>query len=158
MAVLIYPDDILRQPCADVERINEETVALADNMLETMYKNNGVGLAAPQIGILQRIIVIDVGQGPIVLFNPKILKKIGKTDSEEGCLSIPGITLKVKRAERVEAEGLDKNNQKIGIKAKGYLAYALQHEIDHLNGILILDRIGIWEKLKRKKLLRKLGK
>lgn len=148
-----YPDPVLRKKCEDFDKIGEEEKVLAKNMLETMYENNGVGLAAPQVGILRKIIAIDIGQGPIVLFNPQIIKKFGRTKSEEGCLSIPGVILKVKRAQKVEVEGLDQNSRKVKIETEGYLSYALQHEIDHLNGVLILDRTGIWGKLKSKKIL-----
>ena len=143
LEIKIYPETVLRKKCKDIEKIGEEEKRLAENMLKTMYKNNGAGLAAPQVGVLKKIIVIDVGQGPVILFNPKIVKKTGKTKSEEGCLSIPGVILNVKRAKKVEVEGLDQNNKKVNIKADNYLAYALQHEIDHLSGILILDRTHI---------------
>ena len=154
--IKIYPDNILRQKCKDIEKIGQEEKRLAQNMLETMYKNDGAGLAAPQIGVLKKIIVIDIGQGPLILFNPKIIEKTGRAWSTEGCLSIPGIILKVKRAKNVEVEGLNKNNKNVKIKAEGYLAYALQHEIDHLSGILVLDRISFWKKLIQRNVLKRL--
>ena len=155
--IKIYPNSILRKKCKDIEKVGKQEKRLVKNMLETMYKNNGAGLAAPQVGVLKKIIVIDVGQGPVILFNPKIIKKFGKTKSEEGCLSIPGVILNVKRAKEVEVEGLNQDNKKIKIKAEKYLSYALQHEIDHLSGILILDRIDIWERLKKKNILKKIN-
>lgn len=148
LPIKIYPDKILRKRCKKVKEITDEERQLIRNMLETMYKNNGVGLAAPQIGVLKRIIVVDVGNGPVALVNPKIIKKSGRTISSEGCLSIPGVVLNVKRASYVKVRGLNKNGKKITIKAKNLFAFALQHEIDHLNGILIYDRAGFFSKIK----------
>jgi len=158
LSIKIYPDNVLRKKCKDIEKIGEEEKKLANNMLETMYKNSGAGLAAPQVGLLKKVIVIDIGEGPIVLFNPRIIYKAGKVLFEEGCLSIPKIILKVKRTKFVEVEGLNRKNKNVKIKAEGLLAYALQHEIDHLSGILILDRISIWEKIKQRKNIKNLIK
>jgi len=138
LKIRIYPDPILRKKCREVKKVDEEIKKLAEEMLKTMYAHKGVGLAAPQVGILKRLIVIDVGQGPEVHINPKIIERKGKALSEEGCLSLPGVFLPIKRAAKVEIGTLDKNGKKI--KVKGSRAFALQHEIDHLNGILILDR------------------
>ena len=109
-------------------------------MLETMYNVEGVGLAAPQVGILKRVIVIDVGEGPIVLINPKIIDSKGECMMKEGCLSIPGITGEVIRPEIVTAEALDLNEEKVVIEGEGLLARALLHEIDHLDGVLFTDK------------------
>jgi len=135
-----YPDPILRKRCQEIKEVNEEIKKLAEEMLKAMYVGKGAGLAAPQVGILKRLIVIDIGKGPEVYINPKIIKKQGKIVSEEGCLSLPEVFLKIKRAAKIKIEALDKKSQKITFKAEGLRASGLQHEIDHLNGILILDR------------------
>ena len=146
-----YPDPILRKKAREVKEIGREEKELIKEMLETMYRNQGVGLAAPQVGVLKRIVVVDVGEGPRVFINPKIIKKGGgKEVSEEGCLSVPGVFLRIKRWKEIEVEGLNENGEKVKVKARGLFARALQQEIDHLNGILILDRMSFWEKLKRK--------
>jgi len=146
-----YPDPILRKKAREVKEIGREEKELIKEMLETMYRNQGVGLAAPQVGVLKRIVVVDVGEGPRVFINPKIVKKGGgKEVSEEGCLSVPGVFLRIKRWKEIEVEGLNENGEKVKVKARGLFARALQQEIDHLNGILILDRMSFWEKLKRK--------
>jgi Polypeptide deformylase. len=109
-------------------------------MAETMYKAEGVGLAAPQVGILKRIVVIDVGDGIIELINPEIVWEKGEQDGEEGCLSIPGYTARVKRPSQVKAKGLNRKGEEVEIIGSGLLARALCHEIDHLDGILCIDR------------------
>jgi len=144
-----YPDPILRKKAREVKEIREEERELIKNMIETMYAQRGVGLAAPQVGVSKRIIVVDVGEGPRVFINPKIIKKRGKELSEEGCLSVPGVFLKIKRWKEIEVEALDENGEKVKLKAQGLFARALQQEIDHLNGILILDRMSFFEKIKR---------
>jgi len=143
-----YPDPILRKKAREVKEIGEEERELIKNMIETMYAQRGVGLAAPQVGVLKRIIVVDVGEGPRVFINPKIIKKRGKELSEEGCLSVPGVFLKIKRWRKIEVEALDENEKKFKISAAGLLSHCLQQEIDHLNGKLILDRLSFWQKLK----------
>jgi len=148
LPIKIYPNKILRKKCKEVKKITEIEKKLIKDMFETMYKNNGVGLAAPQVGVLKRIIVVDVGQGAISLINPKIVKKIGRAKSTEGCLSIPGVTLEVRRSAWVKVRGLSKNDKLVTIKAEGLLAFALQHEIDHLNGVLIYDRVSLFSKIK----------
>ncbi|MEA3293315.1 MAG: peptide deformylase [Patescibacteria group bacterium] len=150
-----YPDPILRKKCRKVEDINKETKNLIRDMLETMYANNGVGLSACQVGVLKNISVVDVGSGPMVFVNPKILQRQGKEISKEGCLSIPGVFLNINRAKEIEVEAVNQNREKFKIQAKGLLSYCLQHEIDHLNGILILDRIGLLKGMALKKKLSK---
>jgi peptide deformylase len=144
-----YPDPILKKKAKEVKEIGEKERELIKNMLQTMYSNKGIGLAAPQVGVLEKIIVVDVGEGPRVFINPKILKKKGKEISEEGCLSVPGVFLKIKRWKEIEVEALNEKGEKVRVKAQGLLARALQQEIDHLNGILILDRISFLGKIKR---------
>ena len=135
-----YPDPILRKKSQEVREVDEEIKKLAEEMLKVMYMNKGAGLAAPQVGVLKRIIVFDIGQGPEVYINPRILKKQGRAKSLEGCLSLPKVSLEIKRASKVRVEVLNKKAEKKIFKAEGLRAFVLQHEIDHLNGILILDR------------------
>jgi peptide deformylase len=142
-----YPEKILKERTSDIVEINSEIQHLIDDMVETMYAARGVGLAANQIGVPKRLCVIDVstneGQFPlIVLINPEIIEKWGSIDEEEGCLSIPEYRAKVKRAEEVLVRGLDRKGKQIEIKGKGLLSRALQHEIDHLDGILFVDRLS----------------
>lgn len=134
-------DPVLQQKAVEVPRITKKISKLIDDMLETMYEANGVGLAAPQVGVGQRIIVLDVGEGPICLVNPVMVESAGEDIDVEGCLSIPERWVYVKRAEEVEVTGLNEKGKPVRIKAEGYLARALQHEIDHLDGILMLDRM-----------------
>lgn len=137
-------DEILKKKSREVEVIDEKTKELINDMIETMHKYDGVGLAAVQVGILKRIIVIDIydEKTPIVkLINPVILKQKGEREVEEGCLSFPNKFAKVKRPVEVEVEGLNENGEKVKIKAVELLAQALCHEIDHLNGITFVDRM-----------------
>ena len=137
-------DEILKNKSREVEVIDEKTKELINDMIETMHKYDGVGLAAVQVGILKRIIVIDIydEKTPIVkLINPVILKQKGEREVEEGCLSFPNKFAKVKRPVEVEVEGLNENGEKVKIKAVELLAQALCHEIDHLNGITFVDRM-----------------
>jgi len=151
-----YGDPVLRQKCEPVKEVTGEIKKLIDDMLETMHKNEGIGLAAPQVGVEKRIIIIDVGNGPLALVNPKITKKKGRDVLEEGCLSLPGIFVPVKRATKIIVEGLDKNGKKVIIEATYLAARAIQHEIDHLNGILIIDKISFFERRKLKDKLKKI--
>lgn len=142
-----YPDPILRKKCQEVSEITDKVRKLIDDMIETMYRHQGVGLAAPQVGVEKRIIVVDVGKGLKILINPKIIHSSGKSIGKEGCLSLPGLYLKIKRAKEIVVEGLDKNGQTIKLKVRGFLARAIQHEIDHLNGILIINRLPWWQRI-----------
>ena len=136
-------EEILRKKSKEIDNINERIITLLNDMAETMYENDGVGLAAPQVGVLKCAIVIDVenGKGLIKLINPKIVFEEGEKCDAEGCLSIPGVSGEVKRPERVMVEALDLNGKQIVIEGKGLLARALCHEIDHLNGILFKDKV-----------------
>ncbi|MDF2499930.1 MAG: def1 [Anaerosporomusa subterranea] len=133
-------DPVLKQKAAPVEKITKKIKELIESMTETMYVADGVGLAAPQIGVSQRIIVIDVGDGLIGLVNPVIVEHEGLECATEGCLSIPGVFGDVERASRVTVEALDRNGKSVRIVADGLLARALQHEIDHLEGVLFIER------------------
>lgn len=134
-------DPVLRQPTEPVTTITKKISRLIQNMIETMYAADGVGLAAPQVGVSKKIVVIDVGDGPIVLINPKIVSGSGEDIDVEGCLSIPGKQAYVKRMAEVVVKALDGEGKPIKIEGRGYLARALQHEIDHLNGILFIDLV-----------------
>jgi len=151
-----YPDSILRKKCEKVEVVMPETKELLRQMAQVMYSNKGIGLAGPQVGQLKRVVIINVGKGLIGLVNPKIISSKGSQIGEEGCLSFPGLFVKVKRAQEVEVEGQNPEGELIKIKAQGLLARVFQHEIDHLDGILMIDRIGFMEKLKIRKKLKKL--
>lgn len=133
-------DPVLKQKAAPVEKITKKTRELIESMADTMYKADGVGLAAPQVGVSQRIIVIDVGEGLIGLVNPVITERDGLESASEGCLSIPGVFGDVERASHVVVEAHDRNGKPVRITGKGLLARALQHEIDHLDGVLFIER------------------
>jgi peptide deformylase len=142
-----YPSRVLKQKAAPVTDIDEDLQALIDDMIETMYAAPGVGLAAPQVGVSRRLAVIDVStkgtEMPLlVLINPELLEKDGAIEFEEGCLSIPEFTAKVTRAEKVKVRATDREGKGMEIEAEGLLAIALQHEMDHLDGTLFIDRIS----------------
>ncbi len=134
-------DECLRKKCKVVKEMTPRVQQLIDDMFETMYEHYGVGLAAPQVGILKRIVVIDVQDGnPLALINPEIIEKSGEQTDDEGCLSFPGKVAKVTRANHVICKALDENFEPIEIEGEGLLARAIQHEVDHLDGILYPDR------------------
>lgn len=142
-----YPDEVLRKKALPVENIDKDLQRLIDNMTETMYAAPGIGLAAPQVGVSKRLVVIDVSTKEekhplIVLINPEIIEADSFIDSEEGCLSVPGYTSTIKRAGWVVVKGLDRNGKPVQIEGTGLLARALQHEIDHLDGVLFVDRMS----------------
>ena len=137
-------DEILKKKSREIEVIDDKLQILVDDMIETMHKYNGVGLAAPQVGILKRIAVIDLyeeGDGPVTLINPYIIKEEGKQTVEEGCLSFPNQFAKIVRPKKVIVEALDINGKKIKIEAEGLFAQAISHEVDHLNGEVFIDKI-----------------
>ena len=136
-------DEILRKKSREVDNIDEKIQILIDDMIETMYKYNGVGLSAVQVGILKRVVVIDIddGTGVKILINPKITKTKGEQEVEEGCLSFPNQYAKMIRPKEVTVEALDRNGKKITIKAKELLAQAIAHECDHLDGIVFVDKM-----------------
>jgi peptide deformylase len=135
-----YGDDILRKKSRVIDEINPRILLLIKDMKETMYHSKGVGLAAPQVGILKRVAVIDVGNGPMTIINPKILEIQGSHIANEGCLSIPGTQKNVDRPEKVTVKALNENGEEIIIVGEGLLARALCHEIDHLDGVLFIDK------------------
>ena len=131
---------VLKQVAEPVEFVNKKMRTLIEDMAETMYKTDGVGLAAPQIGVSQRIIVLDDGNGLLELMNPEITHKEGSQIGLEGCLSVPGYYGDVERFDKITVKAIDKHNKKVTIKAEGFLARILQHEIDHLDGHLFIEK------------------
>lgn len=138
--IRLQGDEILRKICKPVKEITPNVLTLLDDMAETMYESNGVGLAAPQVGILKRIVTIDVGEGLLELINPVIIEKKGEKIQEEGCLSLPGEWRRVARPEYVKVEATDRHGENITVEGTELLAVALCHEIDHLDGILYIDK------------------
>lgn len=158
--ILKFPHPVLKKASLAVEAVTDETLDLIQDLVETMYGAPGVGLAAPQFGVLQRIIVLDVdyenpGKNLIKLINPEIRHAEGEMVWEEGCLSVVDFTAEVKRAAQVEVVGLDQKEKEVRVEGEGLLAAALQHEIDHLDGILFIDRLS---RLKRDLYTRRLKK
>ena len=156
--VRLYGDPVLRQRAAEVKEFDGTLQSLLEEMRETMKAYNGVGLAANQVGVLQRVLIVDVPreEGPrqrYVLVNPVIEKRAGTIKGEEGCLSIPGIWEEVTRAKKIVVSALDERGKPIQIEAEDYLARAIQHEVDHLDGVLFVDRLSL---LKRQFLRRSL--
>lgn len=134
-------DPVLRKISKVVTNFGERTQVLIDDMIETMNDANGVGLAAPQVGILKRVVVIDIGEGPIILVNPEIIEARGEVNEKEGCLSIPGKEGSVVRPQYVKVKAQDRNGVEIEMEGEDLLARAFCHEIDHLNGILYIDKV-----------------
>ena len=159
--IIIEPDPILRKKSVTLEKVDNDLRKLMDDMLETMYSAPGIGLAAVQIGVLKRVIVIDISKGeekknPIFLVNPEITFKSKHTSSyEEGCLSVPNQFAEIDRPKKCEVEYLDYNGEKKLLKADGLLATCIQHEMDHLEGILFIDYLS---KLKKSIIIKKLSK
>jgi peptide deformylase len=145
LEIRIYPDPILKNVAQAVSLFDLELKTLVESMFETMYAARGIGLAAPQIGVSKRIVVIDIsedGDERHVFINPKILKAEGQVSGEEGCLSIPDFRERVARYERVQVQAQDVNGNSFTLDTEGLLAICLQHEIDHLDGILFVDRLS----------------
>jgi len=160
LEVLKYPHPVLKKRCKSVQQVDEEVKRLIQDMKETMYHASGIGLAACQVGIPQRVIVMDVSpvdpdHGFFAMINPEIICEEGEVDYEEGCLSVPDCAEKVKRKEKVRVKGISPEGEEVEVAGEGILSIALQHEIDHLNGVLILDRIS---RLKREIYRKKLKK
>lgn len=177
LEVLTYPNPLLRRKAHPVAKVTDEHRKLVDDMLETMYLEKGIGLAAIQVGIDIRLLVIDIrpmGEGarydttkmtdreravdmPLAIFNPVITKKEGKTTYEEGCLSLPGYFETVQRSDYIEVEGLDRDGKKIELKLDGLLSICMQHEIDHLDGKVFLDRLSPIKAMRLKAKIKKYG-
>ncbi|BBN80034.1 peptide deformylase 1 [Pseudoalteromonas sp. A25] len=158
LEVLRFPDERLRTVAQPVAEVNDEVRQIVKDMLETMYDENGIGLAATQVNIHQRIVVIDVSEErnePLVLINPEIVRKEGSTTSEEGCLSVPHSWAKVDRAEEITVKALNEKGEQYSYDADGLLAICTQHELDHLMGKLFIDYLS---PLKRQRIRKKLEK
>ena len=138
---ILGEDDCLREVCREVKEVTPKIAALIEDMLDTMYESGGVGLAAPQVGILKRIVVIDVGEGPIVLINPEIIETSGEQTGDEGCLSVPGKAGCVTRPNYVKVKALDTKMKEVIYEGEELLARAFCHEIDHLDGHLYVEKV-----------------
>ena len=134
-------DEVLAKVCKEVKMMTPRTAILIEDMLDTMYEAQGVGLAAPPVGVLRRIVVIDVGEGPIILINPEILETSGEQTGDEGCLSVPGKAGCVTRPDYVKVKALDENMEEVVYEGEGLLARAFCHEIDHLDGHLYVEKV-----------------
>ena len=134
-------DEVLTKVCKEVTKMTPRTTELIDDMLETMYEAMGVGLAAPQVGILKRIVVIDIGEGPIVMVNPEILETSGEQTGDEGCLSVPGMAGQVTRPNYVKVKALDEDMNEVEYEGEGLLARAFCHELDHLDGHMYTELV-----------------
>jgi len=158
LPVLRFPDPRLRNKAEPVAQVDDSIRQIIDDMLETMYEENGVGLAAIQVDIQKQIIVIDTSDtksDPVVLINAEILNKEGKEKMSEGCLSVPGLYAEVERALRIEVKALDRDGKTIQFEADGLLGHCIQHEMDHLQGKLFIDYLS---RLKRERYMRQLEK
>tara|TARA_B100001142_G_scaffold323782_1_gene374394 strand:+ start:410 stop:1042 length:633 start_codon:yes stop_codon:yes gene_type:complete len=143
-----FPDPILRKQSAEIEEFNNEIIQFGYDMLDTMQSARGVGLAAPQVGRLIRMITIQIPENkPMIMFNPSISNKYGSRKVEEGCLSVPGFTGLIERSIKIDAQYLDENKNKIKLSAEDLLSQAIEHEIDHLNGIMYTDHLKSHEDL-----------
>jgi peptide deformylase len=161
LTILEFPDERLRKKAVEVQVVDGKIKKLVDDMLETMYLAKGVGLAATQVNVHQRIVVIDVSEekdNPLCLINPEIIAKDGVEESEEGCLSVPGFFETVKRAERIKVKALDKEGKPFEFEANDLLAVCVQHELDHLEGKLFVDYISSLKRQRIKKKLEKIHK
>jgi peptide deformylase len=158
LTILEFPDPRLRTRAQPVEHVDGELRRLIDDMFETMYAAPGIGLAATQVNVHKRLLVIDISETrnqPLALINPEVIQRQGVEETEEGCLSVPGIYDKVTRAERIRVRALDRNGKSIEFDADGLLAVCIQHEIDHLDGKLFVDYLS---ELKRTRIRKKLEK
>ena len=156
--IVLYPEQGLREVCAPIPEMSDELDKLIDDMFYTMYDAPGIGLAAPQIAVQQRLIVVDVSETkdqPIALINPEIVRSAGEITWEEGCLSLPGVYAKVTRPSDIIVRGMDRDGKQIEFEANDLLAVCIQHEIDHLNGTMFIDHLS---GLKRTRALQKYRK
>ncbi|MDG6895251.1 peptide deformylase [Volucribacter amazonae] len=159
--VVLYPDEGLRTVAEPVVEVNDDVRAIVDNMFDTMYEQEGIGLAAPQVAVQQRIITIDLEGDKtqqLVLINPEIVASSGETGIEEGCLSIPGFRGLVPRKQKVTVTALDRNGEPFTLEAEDLLAICIQHEIDHLNGVLFIDYLSPLKRQRIKEKMLKLKK
>jgi peptide deformylase len=153
LKIKVFGDSILRKKAKPLSKVTDEHRRILSQMAKVMYDDAGIGLAAPQVGHSLQLIVVDIGDGLYKLVNPVIIKKQGRQSISEGCLSVPGVSVKVKRAKQVWLQALDENSRCVEIEAKDLFACVLQHEIDHLKGKLIVDYASFLEKLRIKRKL-----
>jgi len=153
LEIKVFGDPVLRKKAKPLKKVTAGDREILSLMAQSMYEGGGIGLAAPQVGISSQLIVADIGQGLYKLVNPKILKSQGSQAIQEGCLSVPGVCIKVRRAKQIWVEALDENSNPVKLEAKDLLACVLQHEIDHLKGKLIIDYATLMEKLRIKRRL-----
>ncbi len=139
LKIRLYGDPCLRKKSSLIKEVGPGERMLIQSMIATMHEAKGVGLAAPQVGINQRLFVMDVGEGPMAIINPKITKKIGTNVLEEGCLSIPEVTINIERPQQITVKYMDENGQMMEMKCEDLMARVIQHETDHLNGKLVID-------------------
>ena len=139
--IRLSTDEVLRKKSKEVVEINQKIIELLDDMADTMYEANGVGLAAPQVGVLRRVVVIDIGEGLVELINPVIIETAGEQLGEEGCLSVPGKVGEVRRPNYCKVGALNRDGEKIVVEGEEFMARALCHEIDHLDGALYIDKV-----------------
>jgi len=152
--IRLYGDPVLGQPAKDIEEIDGWVAKLAENMLETMYEAPGLGLAANQVGVERRLFVYDIGGGPVVVVNPRIVETSGEWEYEEGCLSVPGLSWPIVRAGSVHLVGYGLDGQELSIEADELEGRVLQHEVDHLDGIVLVERLDDERRREAKALLR----
>ncbi len=152
--IRVYGDPVLNQVATEVENIDGRIAALAESMIETMYEAPGVGLAANQIGVQKRLFVYDKGDGPVVVVNPVIVESAGEWTYEEGCLSVPGMSWEITRPNEVHLVGYDIDGNEISVEADEFEGRIFQHEMDHLNGVLLIERLDGEQRREAKKLLR----
>jgi peptide deformylase len=161
LTILEFPDERLRKKAEKVQAVDDSIRQLVDDMFETMYESRGVGLAATQVNVHRRVIVMDISEeknDPLCLINPEIVEKDGVEESEEGCLSVPGFFEKVQRAEHVRVKALNRNGQPFELEARDLLAVCIQHEMDHLDGKLFVDYLSPLKRQRIKKKLEKIHK
>ena len=155
MQIRVYGDPVLNQVTNEVQDIDGKIAALAETMIETMYEAPGVGLAANQIGIQKRMFVYDKGEGPVVVVNPRIVESDGEWTYEEGCLSVPGLSWEITRPNQIYLVGLDLDGNEISIETDEFEGRIFQHEMDHLDGVLLIERLDDDQKKQAKKVLQK---
>jgi peptide deformylase len=156
-SIRMVGDPVLRQRAAEVTTIDGRLAKLADDMVVTMYDAPGLGLAAPQVGVEKRLFVYDVGEGPKTLINPEIVESDGEWTYEEGCLSVPGLSWEIVRPKQVHLRGVDLDGNQVDIEADEILARCFQHELDHLDGVLLLERLDAATRKQAMKTIRELG-
>jgi peptide deformylase len=154
LPIRVYGDPVLREVTTVVEEIDGRVAALAQTMLETMYEAPGVGLAANQVGVQKRLFVYDKGDGPVVVVNPRIVETDGEWSFEEGCLSVPGLSWEIIRPNRVHLTGFDLDGRELEIHTEEYEGRILQHEMDHLDGVLLIERLDADQRKAAKRVLR----